>query len=176
MEGGFEAFYFVQCSHVVAIDEDSLSIESIRTSAGANVAEKKDGSNVPEMGIHWAATNGKCCIFSVKVGGQSQSNGVEKLSIKGSVIALLASKRETKKIELKVSSKNNVKVGPFTVEVRRTKNGTDDPFDQGPIKGGVEVTVTGQTAGIIDIEFKDGERKLPTNVRTEIHPLPLSVD
>jgi hypothetical protein len=177
MEEGFEAFYFVQGSHLVDIDENSLSIESIRTSAGANIAEKRNDSDVPQIRLHWAATDGKCCIFSVKVGGHSQSKGVDELSIKGSVTALLASKRETQKIELKVNARNEVKVGPFTVEVRRTKNGTyHDPFSNDPFPGGVEVTVIGQTAGIIDIEFKDGDRKLPTNVRAEVHPLHSSLN
>ena len=72
MEEGFEAFYFVQGSHLVDIDENSLSIESIRTSAGANIAEKRNDSDVPQIRLHWAATDWQVLHFFGE-GGRPQS-------------------------------------------------------------------------------------------------------
>jgi hypothetical protein len=53
MEEGFQAFYLVKGAHIIAIDEYSLSLESLMTPEGVDILKKRNESLTYDLGVHW---------------------------------------------------------------------------------------------------------------------------
>ena len=109
---------------LIGVKDKSLVIDSMTTPAGKDISKKRNGHPAYEQGsFPKTSEDGKFCIFSLEYPDSSQFGQVEKLVVKGSITALLASHREEKKIELDVGNKKSQKVGPFTLQCGKPSGG-----------------------------------------------------
>ena len=91
---------------MIGIKNESLSIHSVLTGDGKDISRKRNGDPAYRQGsFPKASDDGKYCVFYLEVDDASQFGKVEKISVKGSIIALIGSNREEKTVELNVGDK-----------------------------------------------------------------------
>jgi hypothetical protein len=165
---GFQIHYLIEGEDLIGIKPKSLVIDSITTPAGKDISKQRNGHTAYEQGsFPKASEDGKYCIFSLECADARQFGQVEKLVVKGSITALVASNREEKKLVVDVNSKQPQKVGPFTIQCGKPSGGLFGGFTLVPgvntdssSKKNVGVKVAGPMQGVIDIKFKDEDRDL----------------
>jgi hypothetical protein len=115
---GFGIFYLVEGTDLRGVKAGSLFIDSIFTPDGTDISRKRNGEPAYNQGAFpTVSDDGTYCIFSVEVGDSSQFGKVERLIVKGSIVALTGSEHEKKTVELDVNDGSEKKVGPFSIQV-----------------------------------------------------------
>lgn len=162
-EAGFEIFYLVEGKNLIAIKEDSLILSAIKTKEGLDISKSRTGDPTYKQGpFPRVSKDGKYAVFSVKV-EHEQFGKVDALTMQGSVVALMASKRETKDLALPVTGKQSKNIGPFTV-LSQTGGGAEL---MGMTSGNnFGIKITGPLSSIIDVKLvaKGGAEKSECNM------------
>jgi hypothetical protein len=155
-EADFQIFYLLEGTNIAGVD--SLVIDTIKTPDGVDVSKDRNGRPTYALGYRTNLTpDRKYGVFCVNVTG-SQFGKVEKLEVKGHVVALIGSRREEKTIEVKATGENPLQVGPFTIKIKqegkaRRESGLDEPKP-------IQVTIAGPQSHMIDEIFKDGNEEI----------------
>lgn len=118
---GFQISYLVEGQNIVALD--SFVIETIKTPEGVDISKYWNGKPAYYTTKGQPSPDGKCCVFALTL-GKIQPRKTERLAITGHVTILFATKREEKRIDLKLTDEQETKVGPFSVRINANLSAT----------------------------------------------------
>jgi hypothetical protein len=158
--------YLVEGKGLIGIKDKSLQIDNVLTKEGKDLI-KTDGKSIAEMDPFGGRVNkdGTCILFTTYV-KKNEFQKTDGLKLKGDVVVLVGTKKETANGEFKTDKKSTIEVGPYKISnsVEGSKKDSAIPLPGfGPQGDQMTVTVKGKTQSIIAFKLMDGDKALESN-------------
>jgi hypothetical protein len=158
-EPGVKLSFLVKGENMVSFKDDSVEIKAFTLGDGRQWARTRSGkANWKQESFAKVGEEGTLGSFTVSFPGDL-FGAVEGSSIEGSIVAVTASKSEEKTVEITAGDKTRVEAGPYEVSGGSGGGG----FFGGGGGNGTSVSVHGDIKGIVEVEVKDGGKKLDGN-------------
>lgn len=153
-ETGFKIWWLVQGADLIAFDEQSVVMTTMKSADGKDIATTRSGKPTWKMdSFPRISEDGKYAVFTIEcsadVFGQS-----ERVAMAGSVVAITGNDRKEVELAFDPSKPSNGDAGPLKVAFGAKGMGFSNVSDAYAIK------VSGLLATIASIQVLDGEAKL----------------